>query len=95
MTKYATPRQVALIDRLAGQKYPSTIAAIEAYGLGLKAARDLTAHDASELIDYLKGKPIDAGVDRESPAYKAATAKAERDAAAFAAHYGRLPSEEC
>lgn len=78
---HATDKQIALIDSLAAKRGQSTIAAIEEFGLGLKPARDLTKIDASQVIDWLMGRPIDAGVDRTSDAYKAGVAKAEdRDA---------------
>ena len=84
--KYASLNQIALIDRLAEHRYPSTIAAVEAYGLGLKAARDLTAHDASELIDWLRGKSA-SGIDKSTPEWAARQARADAERAAFLKKY--------
>ena len=84
---YSTPKQIALIDNLAAQRGQSTIAVVEEYGLGLKAARDLTKHDASEMIDWLLNKPIPS-INRNSEAYKAAKAKAEADNAEFDRKFG-------
>ena len=59
----ATDKQVALITRLVSKSaYPSTIDAINAYGLGLRTARDLSVIEASEMIDFLTGKPHRASV---------------------------------
>lgn len=54
---YATDKQIALISTLAAKKGMTAIAAADAYGLGLQPARDLSRADASELIDWLLGKP--------------------------------------
>ena len=59
----ATDKQVALITRLVSKSaYPSTIDATNAYGLGLRTARDLSVIEASEMIDFLTGKPHRASV---------------------------------
>ena len=53
----ATDKQIALITKLTNG---NAIEAISGYGLGLRAARDLTNREASELIDHLTGKPAKA-----------------------------------
>lgn len=59
----ATDRQIAFITTLVSlSAYPSNIDAINAYGLGLRTARDLSVGEASEMIDFLTGKPHRASV---------------------------------
>lgn len=59
----ATDRQIAFITTLAAQAgHASNVDAINAYGLGLRTARDLTVGEASEMIDWLTGKPHRASV---------------------------------
>jgi hypothetical protein len=54
----ATDKQIAFITSLVAKSaYPSIIDAINAYGLGLRTARDLSVIEASEMIDFLTGKP--------------------------------------
>lgn len=86
---FATDKQIALITRLATAKYGSVIEAADAYGLGLKSARDLHRDEASELIDFLLGKTV-SGIDKNSSEFKAAEAKYDADRAAFEAKYGKL-----
>jgi hypothetical protein len=50
----ATDRQISYILSLTNG---SDIEAINAYGLGLRPARELSDREASELIDHLTGKP--------------------------------------
>lgn len=64
----ATDRQIAFITSLVSQSsYPSVIDAINAYGLDLRTARDLSVTEASEMIDFLTGKPHRASI---APAVK-------------------------
>lgn len=50
----ATDKQVSFITRLVKQAgFNSNIDAVNAYGLGLRAARDLTVREASEVIEWL------------------------------------------
>lgn len=54
----ATDKQIAFITTLAAKAgHTSNIDAINAYGLGLRTARDLSVSEASEMIDWLSGKP--------------------------------------
>lgn len=53
----ATDKQIAFINNLVAKSaYPSTIDAINAYGLGLRTARDLSVIEAVEVIDFLTGQ---------------------------------------
>jgi hypothetical protein len=66
-----TAKQINFIAALIREcGYASEIEAIDAYGLGLRTARDLDASEASELIDWLKAggkaavqtiQPLDVG----------------------------------
>ena len=54
----ATDKQIAFITALSAKAgHASNVDAINAYGLGLRTARDLTIGEASEMIDWLRGKP--------------------------------------
>jgi len=58
----ATDRQIGFITKLVSQAgFSSNIEAVNAYGLGLKAARDLTVSEASQMIEWLLSgaSPID------------------------------------
>lgn len=60
----ATDRQIAFITTLSATAgHASNIDAINAYGLGLRTARDLTVNEASDLIDWLQGKPTKAEIE--------------------------------
>lgn len=53
----ATDKQIAFITALAAKAGLSVIEAVNEYGLGLRTARDLSIGEASELIDFMTGKP--------------------------------------
>jgi len=59
---HATGKQAAFITRLAKQAgFESNVAAVNAYGFGLKSPSDLTASEASEVIEWLLSgaNPVD------------------------------------
>ena len=54
----ATDRHINFITALVSNSaHDSNIDAINAYGFGLRTARDLSDREASEMIDWLQGKP--------------------------------------
>lgn len=84
----STPKQIAYIKRLADAKGLSSIGAAEAYGLGMRAARELSVQEASDLISWLLGKP-ERGTDRITITPEAQAAGDAR-AAEFVAKYPNL-----
>ena len=69
----ATERQVSYILSLTKG---ADIEAINAYGLGLRPARELSDREASEMIDHLTGKPhgaATAAATKAKPAKKIGT----------------------
>jgi hypothetical protein len=69
----ATDKQIAFITALAAKAgHASNVDAINAYGLGLRTARDLSVVEASEMIDFLTGKPHHASIAPAAAAPKAA-----------------------
>jgi hypothetical protein len=73
----ATEKQISyIVSLVAKSEYASVVEAVNAYGLGLKTARDLTVGEASEIIAFLK-----------SDVSQADRAEADARAAAFRAKY--------